>query len=161
MGGGLGLIPNVDEFLDYLSNANNIKVTLIVGKNEKLFHKYNQRYENVEVIGFTNEVSKYMKEADLMITKAGGITLFEAIQTETPLFIIKPFLNQEVGNAKFIQERKIGEVIWHKKEALFVDIINLLMNEERLAGLRHNMRLIKAKMDKKSYLFNAQGELSC
>ncbi len=157
MGGGLGLIPSVDVFLDVLSHLKNVKVTLIVGKNEKMFHKYNHKYQNVLVIGFTNEVAKYMKDADLIITKAGGITLFEAIQSETPLLIITPFLNQEIGNAKYIQEKGIGKVIWHKSDDLFVDVIRFLKDETVLKEIRHNMRIIKAKMDKRSYLVNALG----
>lgn len=155
MGGGLGLIPCADDFLESLSIVSDIKVTIIVGNNVKMFQKINNKYANIEVIGFTNEVYKYMREADIVITKAGGITLFEAIQTETPLFIIKPFLLQEVGNAKFIQDKQIGEVVWQKREALALDVISLLNNEEKLAGIRHNMRILKENFDKTSYLINA------
>ncbi|MDE6285010.1 MAG: hypothetical protein K2M17_04620 [Bacilli bacterium] len=154
MGGGLGLIPCADEFLEFLSSVQHLKITLIVGSNEKMFHKYNQKYANVEVIGFTSEVYKYMQDADLIITKAGGITLFEAIQSETPLFVIKPFLKQEIGNAKFIQDKNIGEVVWHKRESLMMDILSMLRDESKLAGLRHNMRIIKAKLEQDSFLIN-------
>lgn len=154
MGGGLGLIPCADDFLEFLTHVQYLKVTLIVGNNEKMFHKYNHKYANVEVIGFTSEVYKYMKDADLIITKAGGITLFEAIQSETPLFVIKPFLKQEVGNAKFIQDKNIGEVVWHKKAGLMIDILCLVSDEAKLAGLRHNMRIIKAKLEHDSFLIN-------
>ena len=49
----------------------------------------------MRIIGYTNEVDKYMKEADLILTKSGGITTFEAIYSETPMYIVTPFLSQE------------------------------------------------------------------
>ena len=52
-----------------------------------------------------------MKEADLLITKPGGITMFEAIASRTPLFILPPGLAQEKENAAFIETSGIGYVL--------------------------------------------------
>lgn len=148
MGGGLGLIPQIDIFLKELDNNKNISVTVITGSNKKLFNKIKNEFPNIEVLGFTNKVAKYMNEADLIITKAGGITLFESINSLTPMFIIKPFLMQEIGNANYIVDNKIGEVVWQNKENVYNKIINLLNNQERLKEMQINMKKIKSSFSK-------------
>lgn len=63
------------------------------------------RYEDVEVLGYTENISRYMRGADLVITKAGGITLFEILHSQVPLFVIHPFLEQEMNKQGMRQKR--------------------------------------------------------
>lgn len=149
MGGGLGLIPNMDKILRKLAINQDLHITIIAGKNQKLFDKYHNRYTNITVIGYTNEVYKYMEKAQIIITKAGGITLFEAIYSQTPMYILYPFLSQEIGNAKFIEKNKIGKVIWNKTEDVIEgDILDLLNSSEDLKEYKKNMKKIKDKLEK-------------
>lgn len=143
MGGGLGLIPQIDSFLSELNNNNDVFVTVIAGNNKKLYQKLSINFPNIQVLGFTDKVYKYMNKADLIITKAGGVTLFEAINSLTPLFIIKPFLMQEVGNAKYIENNAIGEVVWKNRSDLYYLIMDLLHDEKRLKSMQDNMFEIK------------------
>ena len=70
-------------------------------KEEKIIGKIKDKKE-VLVIGYTDKVDQYMKKADLIISKYGGIILFDAIFSfsETPLYVIGPFLYQEIGFVK-------------------------------------------------------------
>lgn len=147
MGGGLGLIPDIEETLEDLIKNENIHITLLAGKNEKLFHQYSNKYNNMTVVAYTNEVYKYMKKAQLIITKAGGITLFEAIHLKTPMYILQPFLSQEIGNAKFIEKYKIGVVNWNKRENFANNVIQLLKAPDRLENMKDNMQEIKDKLE--------------
>lgn len=146
MGGGLGLIPNINELLDNIENNPSIQVNIIVGNNQKLKEELSSKYKKINIIGFTNQVSSYMKKADLIVTKAGGITMFEAIHSETPLFVIKPFLTQEVGNAEFIDSNNIGKVIWNKKVSITKEILTLLNNEIELKTMSNQMKNLKAQL---------------
>lgn len=148
MGGGLGLIPNMKKILNNLVKNKNIHITLITGKNQKLFKKYYNRYDNMTVIGYTNKVYQYVEKAELIITKAGGITLFEAIHTETPMYILYPFLSQEIGNAKFIEKNNIGKIIWSKTENVTQDILELLNSPIELKEMKKNMQKIKNELEK-------------
>lgn len=143
MGGGLGLIPNIDNFLSYLNSDFNLETTVILGNNIKLYKRLSKKYNNINVIGYTNRVYKYISEADLLVTKSGGITLFEAIETETPLLILKPFLVQEVGNAKFIQSNKIGKVIWNSDKNVYNVVSSLVNSDKELSIIRSNMHNLK------------------
>lgn len=142
MGGGLGLIPCMEKCLKELLRNEDIHITLITGKNQKLFNKYNGKFKNMTVIGYTNSVYKYMEKAELIITKAGGVTLFEAINSKTPIYVVEPFLNQEIGNAKFIENQEIGVVVWKHREFIAKDILNLLESGKKLERMKNNMKRI-------------------
>lgn len=147
MGGGLGLIPNIEKTLDNLSTNKNIHITLLTGKNQKLFNKYYNQYSNITAVGYTDEVYKYMEKAELIITKPGGITLFEAIHSKTPIYVLYPFLSQEIGNAKFIENNGIGKVVWNKSGNEAEGILGLLSEPTMLEKMRKNMQRIKNSLD--------------
>lgn len=163
MGGGLGLIPNVSELLDNLENNSKIEVNIIVGKNKKLENKLSHKYKRIHIIGFTNKVSSYIKESDLVVTKAGGITMFEAIHAETPLFVIKPFLAQEVGNAEFIASNNIGKVLWNKRTSITEEILTLLEDEEKLKTMSNHMKKFKKQLENIPYttILEKEGTRTC
>lgn len=152
MGGGLGLIPQGDKILDYLSNIENINITFIAGKNKRLIKQIKESYPNINVLGYCDNVYDYMKKADLLITKSGGITLFEAIHSTTPLYVIRPFLCQEIGNAKFIQEHRIGKVIWTRGTDIYEDLTFLLENDILLDDMKKNIKNIRENLDNSSPL---------
>lgn len=145
MGGGLGLLPKTDEVLRRLSSEKELDITVITGNNRELKNKLERDYPHMRIIGYTNEVDKYMKEADLILTKSGGITTFEAIYSETPMYIVTPFLSQEVGNAQYIEQKCIGKVAWDRKGDISADLMSLINNKQLLEKMRKNMG--KAKME--------------
>lgn len=142
MGGGLGLLPSSEDFLQKLIKRDDISLTVITGKNEKLRKDLAAKFPQAEVIGYTDKVHEYMQRADLLITKAGGITTFEAIAAKTPLYVIKPFLEQEYGNAKYIEGHNIGRVLWDEGADEAEDILSLIENRGLLTSMKKNMAKI-------------------
>lgn len=57
-----------------------------------MYYKLYGRYENIEVVGYINEVYKYMKDFDFIIFKLGGIILFEIIYLEFLILVFNLFL---------------------------------------------------------------------
>ena len=104
MGGGLGLMPDLRRLLGKLHSMQSVQTIVITGKNHKMYEEWVNRYEDVKVLGYTENISKYMRWADLVITKAGGITLFEILHSQVPLFVIHPFLEQEMNILKQMDE---------------------------------------------------------
>lgn len=162
MGGGLGLIPSNEDFLSKLCSNDNIHITMITGKNQKLLRDIKERFPSIDVIGYTTEVHHYMKNADIIITKSGGITTFEAINIGTPLYILKPFLMQEVGNAEYIEQENIGRIMWSKKSDVAKDVLALLHNPLLLKSMRLNMKQIKEEWSPSCALsyYNKRGEVA-
>ena len=139
MGGGLGLIPGGEKLLKALNDTPGLLVTLIAGKNEALEKAARRDYPNIHVVGFTDQVDRYMRQAHLVLTKPGGITTFEAIATRTPLYVVLPFLEQEKGNACFIENSNIGRVIWRKDTDIAADLLDLVADKKLLQTMACNM----------------------
>lgn len=157
MGGGLGLIPNADELLSALAREPDLHVTVIAGKNEELRRSLAASYPAFQVIGFTDQVAGYMARADLLLTKAGGITTFEAIHTGTPLCLLHPFLMQEEQNAAYVQRHGFGMVLEDKGQEAR-QILDLLRDKAQLADMRRKMAGALRSLDQVTALDRYAGE---
>lgn len=121
MGGGLGILPKEDAFYEGLETLD-CDVTVVTGKNKTLKEKLDKKRYNINVLGFVNNVEKYMQSADLLISKSGGITTYEAIYSEVPLLIFKPFLAQEISNAEYIDDKNFGRMLNNTLDKAYRDI---------------------------------------
>lgn len=146
MGGGLGLLPKKDKFYEELNAVPGVRTTIITGGNQKLYDRLHGRYENIEVVGFTDRVYDYMAQADLMLSKPGGITMFESIFSELPLLAWEPFLQQEINNARFLLRAGIGAVAAKEIEDCLEAIRNLIYDREKLSAMAGNMRRLKSQL---------------
>ncbi|MGN1143610.1 MAG: glycosyltransferase [Anaerovoracaceae bacterium] len=144
MGGGLGLIPGGLRLLQDLSRSPFLAITLIAGSNQKLAEQVRAACPAVQTLGYTDQVARYMQQADLLITKPGGITTFEAIASRTPLYVVCPFLEQEKGNAHFIENAGIGRVLWDNNSDVGADLLSLLFDTHRLSAMKENMERLSA-----------------
>ena len=145
MGGGLGLIPGGLRLLQNLSRIPFLSITLIAGSNQKLAEQVRAACPAVQTLGYTDQVARYMQQADLLITKPGGITTFEAIASRTPLYVVCPFLEQEKGNAHFIENAGIGRVLWDNNNSdVGADLLSLLFDSHRLSAMKDNMDRLSA-----------------
>ena len=139
MGGGLGLMPRGDGFYRALNALPGVHVTILTGKNEKLFRRLDGRYENIEAVPFTTEVDKYMARANLMLSKPGGITCFEAIAARLPILAWQPFLKQEQENAGFLVRRGMARIAAKEESACLAAIRGTIYDDEGLAAMERAM----------------------
>lgn len=150
MGGGLGLLPRKDSFYEALNALPGVRTTLLTGNNQKLYHRLYGKYEHIEVVGFTDRVSDYMAQADLMLSKPGGITVFESIFAELPMLLWEPFLQQEKNNAQFLIQAGLGRAAAKEPEACLEAIRALIYDDQVLAEMSANMRQRKALLEAES-----------
>lgn len=139
MGGGLGLMPRRDRFYEQLNALPGVHVTILTGRNEKLYERLHSKYENIEVVGFTTQVDQYMARAHLMLSKPGGITVFEAIASRLPMLVWEPFLEQERENARFLVEAGMARLATKEEGACLYAIASTLYDEVGLAQMRAAM----------------------
>ncbi|QZY56389.1 MGDG synthase family glycosyltransferase [Crassaminicella profunda] len=153
MGGGLGLLPKDKELYEWLDSLENVKTIIVTGTNKKQYRDLvqNLNLKNTIVKGFTNEVAGLMKHADLLITKAGGVSIFEAIHSELPMIVYEPILAQEIENGKFIENSGIGEIIKNTKE-LKEKVNTFIKNREKRTQLKMNIKRIKQQSDSREFI---------
>lgn len=143
MGGGIGLLPKKRHILKALASLEGIDVTIITGKNKKMYHYLKKKYHKMEVLYYTDQMEQYMQRADLIVTKPGGVTMFEAIHIGVPLFVVAPFMGQEAFNAQYIKEKQLGVVITDKRPDYVQELSACLHHEEKLEKMRQSMAAIR------------------
>ncbi|MBU9736051.1 MGDG synthase family glycosyltransferase [Diplocloster agilis] len=153
MGGGLGMLPTTPGFYQYLeSQSNRLETTIITGRNKRLRRQLSAAYPSLRVLGYVNDIPAYMKEADAIVTKPGGITTFEAIHSETPIFAWNPALRQEIYNGDFLEVMRIGTVIRENTVEGIRNVCSFLSDDRKMQILRKNMRVLKAYYAQNSIL---------
>lgn len=90
-----------------------------------------------KIIYFTNEVSKYMAAADIIITKPGGLTISEALACNLPMALFDAIPGQEEENEEFLVSHNMAVKLDSKSEHID-EIENLLNNPEKLRDMRFN-----------------------
>lgn len=60
------------------------------------------------VLGFVEDIPRYMAAADLLVGKPGGLTTSEALAAGLPFGVVSPYPLQEEANANFLLERGVG-----------------------------------------------------
>ena len=150
MGGGLGMMPRKDSFYEALDTMPGVHTTIITGRNQKLYDRLVGKYENIRVIGFTDRVYEYMAWADLVLTKPGGITMFESIFSELPILAWEPFLEQEKNNARFLVKRGLGRVAAKESDECLAAIRELIYDDDTLADMSARMHALKEQLEQES-----------
>lgn len=141
MGGtqGLGLMASsVEAFLD--DRRSGWQLLVVTGKNKKLFRnlmKIARKYpsDRLKVFQFVDFIDILMDAADVIVTKAGGMTIAESITKKIPLVIISPIPGQERMNTDYLTEE--GAAVEVDSPLALCDQINFLFDEEgKIDGMK-------------------------
>ena len=91
-----------------LDAAPNVRLTLVLGKNVKLLHAQaralQQAYPGrVRILGWTRRIPRLLTQHHLVVGKAGGATVHEAIAAHCPMLIHHLVPGQEEGNLRLLE----------------------------------------------------------
>ncbi|PYS70610.1 MAG: hypothetical protein DMF69_12935 [Acidobacteria bacterium] len=84
----------------------------------------------IKVIGYSDEIEKLMSAANVMISKLGGLTTFEALACRVPIIgdVITEPMPQEQGTADLIAQRGAGVML--KRSVDVVPVVRRMMEDE-------------------------------
>ena len=104
-GGGVGPMAEMAERLAALPAQPQVLVlcgtnAALRGEVEALAERFGGR---LRAMGFTHDVDQLLEAADLLVSKAGGLTCSEALIKHTPLVVFRPTPGQEVSNAAYLE----------------------------------------------------------
>lgn len=140
MAGSFG-VKNIKEIYKSLLNIElDFQIVIVTGKNKALYNsikKINKGSKNTVIIEYTNEISRYMNLADILITKPGGLTISEAIASNVPMIIFDAIPGQEEANSKFLLTEGMAISIGKLYDCNNV-VQELLLNEDKLNKLKDN-----------------------
>ncbi|HEY6194677.1 MAG TPA: glycosyltransferase, partial [Candidatus Eisenbacteria bacterium] len=107
MGGGAGVGPMAELAERLASLPSAPQVLVLCGTNARLERQIGAlgpaHGGRVRAMGFTPHVDLLLEAADLLVSKAGGLTCAEALVKHTPLVVFRPTPGQEVGNARYLE----------------------------------------------------------
>ncbi len=145
MAGGLGLsgIVEVAETIVDVSFKEKITIVFLAGKNEKTLRELSRvkgekvKANRILYIPWTEDVWLYMKAVNMLISKAGGVTIAEAALCGLPLVIYRPLPGQERINANFLNSHSAAIVAKNKEE--LPEFVNKVLFEGHDKILRENI----------------------
>ena len=107
------------EMTEKLSGLD-IDLTVAVGRNQKLRRTVETAASgrNIQVLGWIDDLPRLLGRSHLLIAKAGGATVQEAIAAGCPIIINHIVSGQEEGNAQLIVETNSGAVAMRPSEVV-------------------------------------------
>lgn len=140
---GGGNIPRIFKAL--LGAELDIQVVFVAGRNQGLFEKACDWSKKatfpVKTIGLTDQMEKVMNASDVMVSKLGGLTTFEALACQLPIIAdtTTPPMPQEAQTAGFLRDNGAG-LLLEDPEAIGSVIQSILKSPERLETMRKATR---------------------
>ena len=140
MGGGLGL-GAFEDTIKSLEEVNfNLKIIVVTGKNKSLQSKLEtlkSKHELV-VLGFVNNISELMQQADILISKPGALTLSEAFAVGLPILLLPPIPGPEALNAEYASTH--GAALSLSRSIEIANAINIVNNTELLQRMQQSAK---------------------
>ena len=125
MGGGN--IPQI--FRELVRGEIDVQAIFLAGKNEELRLEAEQIARHakfpVKVIGYSDEIEKLMQSANVMVSKLGGLTTFEALACRLPIIAdaTTPPMPQEAGTVQLLEREGAGILLRRS-----IDIVPTIQN---------------------------------
>ncbi len=116
-GGALGVSPAAGVIESMARLKHPAQAIVVCGKNTEMQARMEQLAREVEaanpnftirVIGYTDEMHRWMQMSDLFIGKPGGLTTAECLATGLPMVIVAPIPGQEDRNSDHLLEKGIA-----------------------------------------------------
>jgi processive 1,2-diacylglycerol beta-glucosyltransferase len=148
MGGAYGVVGDITQICEELfQSETKMQIIVVCGRNEKLKSQIDElaarSVKPVQVYGFVQNVHTLMAASDLMLTKAGGLTISESLAMELPMLLYRPIPGQEKQNADFLVHSNVA-VLAKTRRQVFEYLDTLLTGDRKaLRTMRNNTRKIK------------------
>ncbi len=136
---GGGNIPQI--FRELVRGELDVQAIFLAGKNEELRLEAEQLAKTakfpVKVIGYSDEIEKLMHSANVMVSKLGGLTTFEALACRLPIIadVTTPPMPQEAGTSELLERRGAG-ILLKKSTDIVPTIQNLLADNDEYSRMK-------------------------
>jgi len=135
LGSAYGMSPDVWETAAWLGRIRTpCQAIVVAGRDQRLKAKCEDAIREarnpVVVLGFVTTMHELMAASDMVITKAGGLTVSEALASGLPIVIHRPIPGQEEENSKFLLN--YGAAVLSRDPDTTKDLVLTLLRDEAL-----------------------------
>lgn len=129
---GGGNIPPI--FRELVRGELDVQAIFLAGKNEDLRKEAEEIAKTakfpVKVIGYSDEIEKLMQSANVMVSKLGGLTTFEALACRLPIIadVTTAPMPQEAGTVSLLSRKGAGILL--TKPSDIVSVVDSLVSDE-------------------------------
>lgn len=139
-GAGCGNIKKICKKL--LKKADDsVVIYVFCGRNEKLYKKITEYFppERVRAVGFTDKIYMYMKAADVVLSKAGGLSSTEVAVANVPFVHLKAIPGCESYNIKYFTKNRLS-LLGNTASRAAKRTVELLENPELCEEIKKNQK---------------------
>ena len=114
-------VDNLEEILGALDRAGlDLQLVLVAGGDDELYRHLDQTewQTPAHIYDFTKQMPAMMQASDLILCKAGGLIVTEALACGLPLLLVDVLPGQEEGNAEYVIEHGAGELVKEPQAAV-------------------------------------------
>jgi 1,2-diacylglycerol 3-beta-galactosyltransferase len=97
-----------------------LQLVIAAGGDQELYQRFQETQWHVEthVYDFVSKMGTFMRAADCVVGKAGGLTVSESLACGLPMILIDVIPGQETGNANYVVSGNAGVLANHPTEVL-------------------------------------------
>ncbi len=139
---GGGNIPHIfEQMIDHSEQLENAQAIFLAGSNEELRKDVARIARRstfpIKIIGYTDAMEKLMRAADVMVSKLGGLTTFEALASRLPIIadVTTPPMPQESQTANLLVRNKAGILLERASDVVPI-VRRLIASPAEHAALR-------------------------
>lgn len=132
-------VKHLDDILHAINHTGfPIQLVIVTGGDKALLKKMQKEEWHLptHLYGFIEDMPAFLRAADCLISKAGGLIVTESLASGLPLLLVDVTPGQEEGNARYVVENGAGERAHNPLEALEVMAHWLADNRRRLHEVR-------------------------
>ena len=136
---GGGNIPTI--FKELVKGELDVQAIFLAGRNTELKAEAEELAKTakfpVKVIGYSDEVEKIMQSANVMVSKLGGLSTFEALSCHLPIIAdaTTPPMPQEAGTVNLVKKRGAG-ILLEKTTDIVPTIKTLLQDSSKYDAMK-------------------------
>lgn len=140
--GAIGIGP-IEQIVRAL--ADDAQLLVVCGKNKGLYNRIiEMRHDQVKPFPLINNVDELMSVSDLVLTKAGGLTITEALAKNLPIIFFASVPGLETSNAEVINKYGVS-FIANSVTRIKKAVLLLKNTPEAYKKMRKNLNLISKK----------------
>ncbi len=119
--GGAGAVLSEEDISSLLEHHAHVQILVVCGHNQALYdamRSLSRKYPQVKPFAFVENMHELMEASDVVVGKAGGLTVSEALVRRRAFVVMDPVPGQEVHNAACLETSGAGRWVRSARDLL-------------------------------------------